>query len=323
MTITHPDHETLRSALALAARAPSVHNTQPWLWRVGDKTVQLYADTGRQLSHTDPDGRDLILSCGAMLHHLQVAAQGLGWKPVVHRLPNPDDPDHLAAVEFRAAQPTAAAVRLGRAITDRRTDRRRYTSWEVPAAHVTAMVAAGAACGVIVHDIEDGGARARLTHAFERAAREHARDAGYEAELDRWSGRHAEPAGVPARSAVVATDPMTRSFADPVLPQSVLRDTEGTDRLLLLATAGDDRLSRLRAGEAASAVLLTATTLGMATCPLTEPLELPDTRDDIRTEVIGDSGFPQMIIRVGWAATSSEPLTPTPRRPVDEFVHRL
>ncbi|PRC46068.1 NAD(P)H nitroreductase, partial [Mycobacterium sp. ITM-2017-0098] len=30
-----PDTDTLRSALSLANRAPSVHNSQPWQWRVG------------------------------------------------------------------------------------------------------------------------------------------------------------------------------------------------------------------------------------------------------------------------------------------------
>nr|WP_026342811.1 NAD(P)H nitroreductase [Nocardia sp. BMG111209] len=323
MTTTHLEHDTFRAALALAARAPSVHNTQPWSWRMGDSTLQLYADPSRQLMHTDPDGRDLILSCGAALHHLRIAARGLGWDSVVHRLPNPDDPDHLAAVEFHAAEPTIAALRLSQAISDRRTDRRRYTSWEVPAAHVSALAAAAAECGVVVRDIEDSWARAQLVHAFERAAWQHTRDFGYGAELSRWSGRHAATVGVPARSAVAATDATTRPFADPGLPQAVLRDTEGADRMLLLATAGDDRLSRLRAGEATSAILLTATMFGMATCPLTEPLEVPATRAEIRDQVIGDSGFPQMIIRIGWAATSSEPLAPTPRRPLDEYVHRL
>ena len=36
MSAHFPDAETIRSALMLAVRAPSVHNTQPWMWRVGD-----------------------------------------------------------------------------------------------------------------------------------------------------------------------------------------------------------------------------------------------------------------------------------------------
>jgi nitroreductase len=320
MSKNHPDPATLRSALALAMRAPSVHNTQPWLWRVGDKTVHLYADTSRHLPYTDPDQRDLIVSCGAALHHLRIAARACGWETVIHRLPNPADRDHLAAVEFHAEPPTAEAERMARAIDQRRTDRRRYTSWEVPDAHVAAISAAGAAHGVLVGDVESGYPRARLLRAFERAAWDHARDFSYGAELAQWSGRHAAPAGVPARSSVAATDPTVRPFSNPGLPQVVVHDIDAADRMLLLSTTSDDRLSRLRAGEAASAVLLTATTLGLATCPLSEPLEVSDTRTAIRAEVLGDSGYPQLIIRIGWAATSSEPVPATPRRSLDEVV---
>ncbi|MBU3062380.1 NAD(P)H nitroreductase [Nocardia sp. NEAU-G5] len=315
-----PDHDTVRAALALAVRAPSVHNTQPWLWRLGDETLHLYADRSRQLPHTDPDGRDLIVSCGAALHHLRVAMRASGWETVVHRLPNPGDPDHLAAIEFAPGTPTVEAARLARAMSRRCSDRRRFTSWEVPQAYLETLAAAAGAHGVFVSAVESGYARTQLMRAFEDAARVHARDSSYGAELARWSGHHAAPQGVPSRSAVVATDVTTRPFADPGLPQEVLHDTDAAERLVVLTTTGDDLLSRLRAGEGASAVLLTATVLGLAGCPLSEPLEVPETRVRIRRDVLQDSGSPQLIIRIGWAAMSAGPLLPTPRRPVSEVL---
>lgn len=320
MSNTHPDSGTVRAALELAVRAPSVHNSQPWLWRVGDHTVHLYADTGRQLPYTDPDQRDLLVSCGAALHHLRVAARMLGWQTSVHRLPNPAEPDHLASVEFRAMTPAPEESLLARAIEQRRTDRRRFTSWEVTAGQMARLVDAGSAHGVLVHKVENGYERSGLLLAFERAARLHAADFGYGLELSQWSGRHASPQGVPSRSAVASADATVRPFSNPGLPQAVIRDVDADERMLVLSTAGDERISRLRAGEAASAVLLTATVMGLATCPLSEPLEVPQTRAAIRTHVLGDSGFPQLIIRIGWAATSADPLPATPRRPLDEVV---
>ncbi|MFF0533339.1 Acg family FMN-binding oxidoreductase [Nocardia amikacinitolerans] len=324
MTRTHPDLETLRSALALASRAPSVHNTQPWLWRVGEETVHLYADESRRLPYTDPEGRDLILSCGAMLHHLRVAARAEGWETTIHRLPNPATPEHLASVEFRPETCTSEDIELARAISRRRTDRRRFSSWDVPTAHIEAVIAAAAATGVLVRDVEDEPARTRLLRAFEQAARQHAGDSSYAAELAQWSGKHAAPQGVPARSAVSSgSDPTVRRFASPGLQQAVVRDIDAAERMLLLSTSSDDRLSQLRAGEAASAVLLTATKLGLATCPLSEPMELADTRRSIRSDVLDDTGYPQIVVRIGWAVTSADPVPATPRRPLDEVVRPL
>ncbi|WP_067669910.1 Acg family FMN-binding oxidoreductase [Nocardia miyunensis] len=323
MSHTHPDADTLRSALQLAVRAPSVHNTQPWQWRVGEQTVHLYADPARRLPHTDPDGRDLLISCGAALHHLCAGVRAFGWTTRVHRLPNPAEPDHLAAVEFRPEPPTPEAIRLAQAIERRRSDRRRYTSWEVTGSHIAELVEVGQSHGVLVRNVGGDYERARLLRAFERAAQDHARDFEYGAELHQWSGRHAAAQGVPAHSAVISTDPTVRRFADPGLPQAVLCDIDGEDSMLLLSTPGDERISQLRAGEATSAIMLTATVMGLASCPLTEPLEITATRAAVRSEVLHDSGFPQMIIRLGWAAQSADPLPATPRRPMDQVIRPL
>jgi len=75
--------------VGFATRAPSVHNTQPWLWRTSPEGLELFADWSRQLSRADPDGRDVLVSCGAALHHLQVAAAALGWTAHVKHAPDP------------------------------------------------------------------------------------------------------------------------------------------------------------------------------------------------------------------------------------------
>ncbi|MFX0577855.1 Acg family FMN-binding oxidoreductase [Nocardia nepalensis] len=323
MAQAHPDTETVRSALALAVRAPSIHNTQPWQWRVGDRTVHLYADETRQLSLADPDGRDLLLSCGAALHHFRVAAQSFGWHTVVHRLPNPAEPQHLASIEFSPTTPTADVVAAARAIERRRTDRRRVTSWEVPPTHIEHLIEVGTAEGALVQEILGGSTRTRLVQAFQQAATRHRDDAAYQTELALWSGRHVAPEGVPARSAVTAADPLTREFHSPELTEAVIHDLDERGVLLLVHTASDDPMSRLRAGEATSAVLLAATTYGLATCPLSEPLELPDTRALVRADVLSDSGFPQLMVRIGWAATSAAQVPPTPRRPLADVVRPL
>lgn len=82
-------------------------------------------------------------------------------------------------------------------------------------------------------------------------------------------------------------------------------------------------LSRPRAGEAVSAALLGATELGLATCPLSQPLEIGDTRRVIRDSILGGAAVPQLIIRLGWAATTGGPLPLTPRREVDDVIERL
>ena len=123
----------LITAVEHALRAPSVHNTQPWRWRIAGDTVQLHADWNRHLVATDPDRRDLVVSCGAALHHLLVVLAAQGLEAAVDRLPDPDDAGHLATVTVRPGTGPVADTSLFPAIDRRRTDRRRMSHRPVPA----------------------------------------------------------------------------------------------------------------------------------------------------------------------------------------------
>jgi nitroreductase len=324
MSAHFPDRETIHAVLSLASRAPSVHNTQPWRWRVGSDSLHLYADRELHLPNTDPDGRDLILSCGIALHHCVVALAALGWQSKVHRLPNPDEPEHLAAVEVQRHAASEVDVTLAAAIPRRRTDRRRYSWWSVPSNYITLLGARAARTGVMLRQIES---LPELEEIVEQAIRRHLADLDYLTELTTWSGRYASLAGVPARN-TPDPDPEAplppRLFAGPVMAQPP--DTESVDDnavVLALGTKDDSMLARLRAGEATSLVLLSATALGLASCPVTEPLEVTETRDAVQTAVFGISGFPQMLLRLGWAPVNADPLPATPRRPLRDVAEYL
>lgn len=319
-----PDTATVEAALSLAVRAPSVHNSQPWRWRIGERSVHLYADPARHLPQVDPERRDLMLSCGVALHHFTVALSALGWATQVHRFPNPADLDHLASVSILGPAVVEQDIALAAAIPRRRTDRRWFSSWPVPTGDIALMAARAARCGVTLRRVEDEG---ELAHLVAHAVRQHIADPAYLAELSLWSGRHGTPAGVPARNTPQAERHgrfAARVFANPVLEQPSgveARDDAGV--VLVLATETDNPLALLRAGEATSVVLLTATALGLASCPLTEPLEVTATRAEVRAKLLGGDGFPQMLLRVGWAALNADPLPATPRRPLSDVAAPL
>lgn len=322
MSAHHPNAETVQAALALAVRAPSIHNSQPWRWRVGPHTMHLYADRTLQLVNTDPDGRDLILSCGLVLDHCAVALAALGWQSKVHRFPNPTDRDHLASIEYSRHRPSETDIALAAAIPTRRTDRRQYSSWPVPPGHIANMGARAARMGATIRRVENDSA---FRSILKQAETLHLHDDSYMSELAAWTGRHAGTLGVPSRNAP-KPDPggsAYRLFARGDLTQPAATPEVDNGVVLALGTAGDDDLAWLRAGEAASQMVLTATSLGLASCIVTEPIELTVTRDALQNNVFGPNQCPQMLLRIGWAPVNAEPLSATLRRPLREVVSRL
>ena len=324
MTAHFPDHDTICAALTLANRAPSVHNSQPWHWRVGRLSVHLYAQSSLGLPHTDPDGRDLMVGCGAALHHCTIALAALGWRAVVHRFPDPAHLGHLASLELHRQPPTEVDIALAAAIPRRRTDRRHYSAWPVALGDVALMGARAARLGVTMRRLE---VTTEFRALLAQAVWTHAIDQEDVGELMAWTGRHASEVGVPARNAP-ESDPAAaipgRLFAGTALAQPADVTPAGDSGIVLaLGTAEDDDSARLRAGEATSAVLLTATAKGLASCPVSEVLEVADTRNGLRRSAFCDGQVPQMLMRVGWAPLNADPLPSTPRRPLTEMVSRL
>lgn len=321
-----PDQVALDAALGSAVRAPSVYNSQPWRWRASTSDgVDLFADPDRRLSTVDADGRDLLISCGAALHHLVVALAGLGWSARVERFPDPENIHHLAHVQPVLFAPSPELVRLARVIALRRTDRRRFSATPLGTNLLEALTGPAEQCGTELHLVAAGAPRRRLLALITRSGGLQRQQLGYASELARWTGRYAG-AGDGITAGTVADGPShpgevpMRAFTRGSLAQSP-HSLEHTDASVLMVCSSDtdDQLGALRAGEATSAVLLTATDIGLATTPLSQPLEVTETRAAIRGHIVGPQSFPQILLRVGWPQPGCAELPPTPRRGLDRI----
>ena len=283
-----PDTATLENAFDIAARAPSAQNSQPWLWTVGGDGVGLHADLSRQLGDTDSDRRDILLSCGAALDHCVVALASVGWRPRIRRFPNPDDASHLALIELVEQPPDQAKIELAAAIPRRRADRRRYSARSIPAGTLELFHIRAARSGVTLGAVPKT-----------RWAR-----------LD--EGDSTGTTGAPGPAGVILRyGGGTGSAGSPHSDAAAM---------VVLGTDTDNDLMRLRAGETMSQIVLSATAMGLATCPVTDPLKNTRDRLALACEVFDGEAYPQILIRLGWPPTDSDPLAPVERRSIAETV---
>jgi hypothetical protein len=321
------DRTTARAVIALANRAPSVHNSQPWRWRVESSSIHLFADPGRALPATDPERRDLHVSCGAALHHLCVALLAAGLATTVHRLPDPGQPLHLAVLEMHPSRPAPEDLALARAIENRRSDRRMFSSWPVPDQMLAVLVQAADRQGASLDVLERESHRYAVGRLVEHAAVEQALTPHLEQETAEWTGRsRGAREGVPAANvpAERAGTVPVRHFAGGEQEQSVLGHYESDGTVLaVLSTPDDTPLDQLRAGEALSAVLLGATHFGLATDPISQPLEVPTTREELKASILDGTREPQVLLRLGWAPMSTIPVPRTGRRPLTDTIDAL
>ena len=152
----------------------------------------------RLLPVTDLHGRDLVLSCGAALHHLRVALAASGIGTSVHRTPRPAEAKLLATINLSALPAAEDDLRAGAAVIRRRTDRRRFGDWPVPDAFLdelrTVAEREGAALRVV--DATAGG-RALVLAAMCEAERIRHVMTRYTTETAVWTARLTGDDGVP------------------------------------------------------------------------------------------------------------------------------
>ena len=143
------DRAAAEIVVAPASRAPSLHNTQPWQWRLADGALDLRADRSRQLHVADPDGPSLLISCGAAAELTQLALAALGWAADTILLPEGGDPDLLARFHVRSRrEPDPVAARDIAAAGRRRSERRVFGSRPVLSQAIEALRVAAQASGV-------------------------------------------------------------------------------------------------------------------------------------------------------------------------------
>ncbi|MBA8963281.1 nitroreductase [Rhodococcus percolatus] len=321
MQPTVPDDDLIRIAVGLACRAPSVHNTQPWRWRYDGGVLDLSADSHRRLASADPSERQLVVSCGAALHHLGTALTALGWLADIRRVPDQASPSNVAQIRFHhyTRSPQSHDLDLLSAIRRRYSDRGPFDPVDPntlsPASLKDMVRGHGVHLTVLPHS-----ARPVLAAATELTAASRRLDPTYQTELYWWAGHSLPEDGIPTEALATADNQarvdIGRRFPIGSDSGSILHPDQAT--VLVLSTDGDDRGAWVRTGEALSAVLLEATATGHATCPLTHMTEFPQSRRMIGS-LLPDSGVPQVLIRIGSTGTQVPPRQ-TPRRPIESVL---
>lgn len=311
--------DQFHAAVKLAARAPSLHNSQPWRFRSTGDAVEVSADVARQLPVADPTGRAVRIACGAALLNLRLALAAQGLSTATTLLPDSTHPELLARIELGPARPASPdESALAAAIPRRRSQRGPFVEAVVPPTHRDTLTSAARRESAALTLVTDRKAAADVAEIIQVANKTLANTPGYLDELRSWTRTDDNATdGVPRRAGGPAPAPheqlSRRDFGGAPAPEH--RRYEAEPLLAVLSSHGDSPRDQLIAGQALQRVLLAATAAGLVASMLSQPIEVPEAREKLRA-TLKSAMEPQMVLRIGFGT----PGVATPRRAAADVI---
>lgn len=298
-----------------AIEAPSSHNTQPWLFRLENEAIEIWADRTRALPVNDPFDRELTISCGAAFLNLRVAAAAHGVATSVR--PGGEDPDHLATIRLGEGRVESSLAPLAPSIDDRFSTRESFENESLPDTLLADMDAAVELEGARLHEVDQED-RSFVGELVAEGDRVQFANPSWRRELASWMHSTRDGDGL-------AMSPWVAPISRLVVRNFDMGDKVGqTDEelareapaLVAISTARDDEDSWLSAGQALQRALLIAAAQEVQAGYLNQPCQLVEIRGRL-AKCLSPGRYPQVLLRLGVA---EPPSLRAPRRPVEEVL---
>jgi len=315
--------EELNVVTTFASLAPSVHNTQPWRFSWDGTTFELHADTARGLTASDPEGRELVMSCGAALFNLRLALRKLGYDAHVVVLPDARNPRLLARISVAESAPADPGERRAfAAMLRRHTHRGAFDDEPLAPDAIVALQRAAELESAELVLVADPGQRRHVLTLARAAERALVNDFDVQAEITDWtpspsSGRRdGVPATAYSAEPLAQPDDLAPRDYDQGRGYGIGEAVENAPGVVgVLVTATDLQEDWLAAGQALERLLVTAAQRGAYAALHSQLTEVKHLRNELRRELCV-AGYPQILMRFGYAPDVEQ----TPRRPVDEVL---
>jgi hypothetical protein len=325
-----------------AILASNAHNTQPWIFRVEDSRIDLFADGDRDIGAVDPFSREMYISLGCALENLLIAACAGGYRYRLALAPDPEDRTHAARVELLPGAKETSP--LYGEIPNRHTNRRPYDdSRPISRATLDALGALNDGRDVGVFWFASRGERDKVGGLLADAAR--AINADEEQSYDnglRWLRqdgdaveRHRDGlildtmglSGPALLAAKMLPDPSRKSSGEAWI--SLLRgqaSSAGAFGVLAIRDYHGDA-QRIRVGRLWQRMHLWITARGLAAQPMNQLHERADREAQLGLEPRFGDALKTLVGAPGWQATftfrvghPTGPAPPSPRRSAREVL---
>ena len=312
----------LEELVRYATLAPSSHNTQCWKFALGEQSISIRPDLSRRCPAVDPDDHHLFVSLGCATENLIQAAMALGLRA------EPVFDASSDSVHAQLLPATARASELFKAIPLRQSTRGEYDGKPLSAADLKLLDTASASDSVRLLLLTEQNSLGKALEFVVQGNTAQMNDKAFVDELKRWirfngadalrmgDGLFSASSGNPTVPAWLGSLMFGLFFTPKVENDKYARHVRSSAGLAVFVGQTADKAHWIEVGRAYVRFALQATSLGVRTAHLNQPIEVPSLRPQFASFLGIGSMRPDLVLRFGRGPT----LPASPRRPVQAVL---
>lgn len=312
-----PAGPTLRDLIGYATLAPNGHNTQPWRFTIEGNAIDILPDPSRATSAVDPDDHHLFVSLSCVAETLRIAAEATGRPGAIEVAGD-------GGVRFTFTEGTGWSDPLFAAIPKRQSTRAEFDGRPVPAADLEALARAASMPGVGLALVTERPRINQIRDLILVGNGVQMADPAFMVELKHWlrfnpkqametgDGLFSAASGNPVLPDLLAGPAFDHFFTVASENDKYARQIDSSAGLAVFIGEREDKAHWIAVGRACQRFALAATSFGLRTSFVNQPVEVAPLRPQLAVLVGASGKRPDLVMRFGYGPT----LPFSPRRPV-------
>jgi len=292
-----------------AVKAPSGHNTQPWLFKINQDNIEIRPNYEKSLPVVDPDNRELFISLGCAAENLCIAASSKGYNSTVSIADNGVITVYLEKNEHVKYDPLFEQIAI------RQTNRSEYNGVTISADTLDILKEVLLEAGVNRYFYENGSEKfVAISDFVVRGNIAQMQDKAFTDELKSWmrfNKKHSNETndglsyavfGAPNLPLFIVKPIMSGYLNDKKQNKGDVRKMQSSSHFVLFTTQSNTLEQWINLGRAMERFLLKSTELKIAHAYLNQPNEIKELSVEM-TEFFHIAECPTILLRIGYGKT--------------------
>ncbi|ALJ06298.1 hypothetical protein APS56_14650 [Pseudalgibacter alginicilyticus] len=320
--------ENATELINYASKAPSSHNSQPWIFKVKEHSIEIHPDKNGALPIVDPDNRELYISLGCATENICLVSPYFNYNTELEIITTSNDYTFIK-IRFKETSKNNNTTILN-LINNRQSNRSIYTGKHISDTSIKTLESILTSLNINTYYFKNGTPEFKMiTDYILKGNTIQMRDSKFKAELLSWirfnnyeikntqNGLTYKVMGAPQTPRFIGKM-VVKSFLTPSKQnKNDIEKINSSSHYILFTTKHNTVTEWIKLGRHLQHILLKLTELDIACAYMNPPCEIHSLSEELKNSIpIIKQEYPTLILRIGYA----NKVPYSPRKSINKII---